>query len=97
MRDPRDHCSWACFHFGRCEPHYAHTVGKKPRVACQVVLDLLELFVPGTVDLHAQLCRCAIEVQDIWPDRVLPAKAKSVLVSPKHAPKRSLRCRHLRP
>ena len=81
MRNPRDYGGRMSFHFGGRDSQDTHTVRTKPRVPCQVMLDLLQLLMPGTIDLHTQSCRRAVEVENVGSDRVLPAEAQSGLVA----------------
>ena len=62
-----------------------------------VMADLLRGVMRGAVDLDGKTCRCAIEVENVGADWVLPAKSESgYMPAAENLPKQSFRQAHLR-
>ena len=51
----------------------------------------------AAIELNADPCLCAVEVQDVSPERYLPAELQSKLIVPQSRPDSSFSDRHLAP
>jgi hypothetical protein len=60
--------------FARSYPHYPHPARTKPKVAAEIALRPIAHVVTNPVDLDCEPRPRAKEVQNIRPDRMLPAE-----------------------
>jgi hypothetical protein len=54
--------------------HHGHAALLEPSVTPLVTLRSITHVVAYAVNLDCEICFCAVEVEDVWPDRMLPAE-----------------------
>jgi hypothetical protein len=90
LRDHGGHSRRLGFDLLRGESENTRALHFEPVVSSGIALDLPGLLVNWAVDLDAELCRRAIEVEDVGSERVLTSKTETKFTAAKHRPQRPL-------
>jgi hypothetical protein len=85
---------WFGFDVTRSDPKHLNAPLGKPPSASRIVFHLPWLIMDRTINLHAKPDGRAVEVEDVRPDRMLPAKAQAALVAAEQCPQLRLGRRH---
>jgi hypothetical protein len=75
FQDAAHHPLQVGFYLLVAHPQHPVAIVSHPLAALFITFLLTEVY--GAVDFDHQAARCAIEVSDVWPNRMLPAKLKT--------------------